>query len=470
MEIRIDGWAWLPKGELGAQADWLRKGLTVADVRQRKPVLHRAYLEKDDLIGIPRSFFRDSVTRHHDVSAFMADGEWPARLEAPSDSSWAAHQDGDLESLTVVDSVSGKKDESLFTDAQRVASREILSSLANRPDGVALFESEQSAAKVCLPLIRSLKRKTLVVAPGGTSFSMWQTVLQRYLPDAQVGLIRRGEVVVDGCHVVLTTVSDLLLAVKEGRVADDEFGFIISHCMHRMDPLEWASAVCFFRPSKRLGIAGLGAQFNQGLFRIYGYHLGAPVYSALPDVLVPKIRRVWSGWKVSHWARANPQFISKTALVDQMCLSSSYNKHVVEQVVLALKADRKVVLFSEKVPHLRTLKMQIESEWTGPHRIVDFVIDGMSEEDIGSASESDVILTTFGFAKSFPEVPAIDTVVLATPVRDPGSACRVCLGKDPEKKSPVIVDMRCDDMPACKDYGRSRDEVYRRIYGEGEAQ
>ena len=114
--------------------------------------------------------------------------------------------------------------------------------------------------------------------------------------------------------------------------------------------------------------------------------------------------------------------------------------------------------------------MEIDAEWSGKKKVIDFVIDGMSAEDIDEASEADVILTTFDFAKSFPEVPRVDTVVLATPVRDPVPAASVCLFKDPSKNDPVIVDMRCDEVPVCKDYGRSRDEAYRRCYGEEQEQ
>jgi len=470
MKIRIDGWAWISLEDLGSdQADWLRKNLTVADVKQRRPVLHRAYLEEDGMLGIPRSFFRGSMTKQHELQDVSSEGnEWPDRSPAKSGTPWMEYQDEDVESLTLVDSVLGEKTEDFFTDDQKKGITEILRSMATDRDGIALFQSEQSAAKICASVIRSLKKKTLIVTPSGTSFSMWQTVLGRFLPDASIGTIRRGECDVDDRHIVLTTVDDLGDAISKCQVARDEFGFIISHHIHRLDPMSWASAIGFFSASRRIGICESSAFLSTGLFRVYSYHLGSPIFSAKKDWVVPGIRRVWSSWKISSWVRANPQFISKAALVDQMCLNSNYNKHVVEQILLALKADRKIVVFSEKVSHLKTLKMSIEAEWSGSIKTTDFVIEGMSSEDIDGAVGSDVILTTFGFAKSFPEVTSVDTVVLATPTRDPLVAANVCLFKDPDKKEPVIVDMRCDEVPACKDYGRSRDDAYRRSYGEEE--
>ena len=471
MEIRVDGWAWLSKEDLGSeQLEWLRSSLTVADVRSRRPVLHRAYLDADEerVIGIPRSFFRSSVTKSHNIVDCTSEGaEWPSKAPAPSGARWAKTQDDDLESLTLVDSLSGDSGGEVLSAGEREAAGEVLSFLANHMDGLALFDSEQSSAKACLFLIRVLKRKTLVVSPPGPSLSMWRTVLARYLPDAMVGYIKRGKADFAGKHIVLTTAHDLLAAVRDSMVGANEFGFVISHQIHRIDPLEWASSVGFLNPERRLGISDLRAHFNKGVSRIYSYHLGRPAYAAAGDRLIPKVRRVWSEWKLSSWIRANPQFISKQALIDQMCSNSTYNKHVVEQVLLAMKAGRKVAIFSESTAHLKSLKMSVEAEWSGSARSIDYIIDGMSPDEIQGASESDVILTTFSFAGKFPEVHGVDTVVLATPVRDPLPASNVCRFRDPDKKDPVIVDMRCDSIPVCKDYGRSRDEAYEREYGLG---
>lgn len=471
MKVRVDGWAWLPFDQLDDTSVYrIKKSLTIADTRKRRPVLHRAYLEVNDFIGVPRSFFRGSFLEAHDIADGTSDGpEWPEKTPAEADASWKSYQDDDLEMLTLVDSVLGEKPEDFFSEDQRRAIKEMLFAMANKRDGVVLFHSEQEAAKVCLSLIRSLKRKTLIVTPLGQSYSMWKTVLGRFLPDASVGYIRRGESKTDDCHVVLTGIDDLVHAAKTCMVPKTEFGFIISHQIHKIDPLEWASAVGFFDAAKRLGIADPSMSFTSGMSRIYSYHLGSPIFAAMRDSHSPRIRRVWSGWKISSWSRANPQFITKASLIEHMCVNANYNKHVVEQIVLALGAGRKIVVLSEKVSHLKTLKMSVEAEWSGEKKVVDFVLDGMAPDDIEEAVRADVMLTTFDFVKSFPEIPEIDTVVLATPVRDPLPAARVCLYRDPGKKSPIIVDMRCDAVLACKSYGKSRDAVYERSYGEQRA-
>jgi len=467
MDIRIGGWAWLPMNQMtDGQADWLRNSLTIADIRRRKPVVYHAYVEDEESLGIPRSFLRESATKGHSMEDFTVEGDWPPKLLASEGASWADDQDDDHESLTLIDSVSGEKSEEFFSSDQKRGVGAILKALATSMDGIAMFHSEQEAAKVCLSLIRSIKRRTLVICPPGSSFSTWETVIGRFLPDASVGYLLRGDRGTLDDHIILTTMDHLTHAVDREGVLPEEFGFIISHHIHRMDPLKWAHAVGFFDAGRRLGITVPSASFSEGLPRIYSYHLGRPVFMAKSDSTLPRVRKVESGWKVSSWDRANPQFISKESILKHICVNTKYNKSVVDQVVLALRAGRKIAIFSDKVVHLKALGLMVNAVWSESVISVGYVLEGMSPDEIHESSDCDVILTTFDFAKSFPEVPGLDTVVLATPVRDSLEAANVCRMKDPDKKDPVIVDMRCDNVPVCKDYGRSRDAAYLRSYGE----
>lgn len=470
MRITVDGWSWMKLEDLGqAQADVLRRKLTLVDSIKKSAITHRAYQENGDLLGIPRAFFKESAVREHEVVFNATSGAaWPERVKAAASDPWAQAQDGSSDELVLADAFTGDKSPDFFSSDQKTGIGMILQSLCSNPigDGVAIFASEQAAAKVCLSLIKTIKMRTLVLAPPGASYAMWRTVAGRYLPDAKIGTIRRGEREQPDAHVTISTIDDINDFISHDKVASDEFGFVISHQIHKIDPRAWAKATSFFSAAKRLGITDPAASFDTGLSRVFRYHLGDPVFCADPDLDTPKIRRVWSSWKISNWARVNPQFVSKETLLDHMCSSSVYNPHVVEQVVQALQKDRKVVLLSDKVTHLKLLKTQIEAAWTEGAKTIDFAIDGVPPEDLAKVLDSDVILTTYSFVKSLPETPLIDTVVLATPIRDPLPAARLCLSRHPSKKPPVIVDMRCDDIPVCRDYGKSRDAAYRSSFGQ----
>lgn len=469
MQINVDGWSWLKLADLGeTNAQALRRKLTLVDVVKRSAVVNRIYLEENGLLAIPRSFFKSSVTKNHDISFSCSKGfPWPDRVPAPDGVPWASAQDGDVDELALVDSVTGQKSADFFSKDQKTGIGMILDSLCDQSsgDGIAIFASEQAAAKVCLSIIKSFKMRTLVITPPGASLAMWRTVAGRYLPDAKICVMRRGERELVDAHITISTVDDVYDFITRREIKPDEFGFIISHQIHKIDPIAWSRAVSFFSAAKRLGIADSGAKFDAGLNRIYKYHLGDPVFCSDPDWAMPKVRRVWSSWKISNWAKVNPSFVSKDTLLGHMMTSTVYNAHLVEQVIAALKVGRKIMIFSERVPHLKTLKMQIESEWSGEAKTVDFAIDGMSPDEIAKATECDVILTTYSFAKSLPEIQTLDTIVLATPIQNPLPYAKLCQIKDPTKKDPVIVDMRCDEIPICRDYARIRDDAYRLSFG-----
>lgn len=473
MQISVDAWSWLNLDELGeTNADGIRRKLTLVDVIKRSAVTNRAYVEKDGKLGIPRSFFKKSVTKDHDLQINCSHGyPWPQRVKAPPDAPWAKAQDGDVDELALVDSVTGEKSDDFFSKDQKSGISMIMNSLCDQRsgDGMAIFFSEQAAAKVCLFIIKSFKMRTLVISPPGASLAMWKTVSGRYLPDAKISVMRRGHRDDVDAHVTISTVDDISDFISRGEVRPDEFGFIISHQVHNIDPIAWSRAALFFSPCKRLGIADSVGRFDLGMNRIYKYHLGDPVFCSDPDFLVPKVRRVWSGWKISGWVRVNPQFVSKEALLGHMCTSTVYNGHVVEQIIEALKKDRKILILSERISHLKTLKLQIESAWSGNPKTVDSAVDAMSPDEIAQALESDVILTTYSYVKSLPEIPTLDTVVLATPVQNPLPYVRLCQIKDLTKKSTVIVDMRCDDIPICRDYGKLRDDIYKSSFGSDSA-
>lgn len=469
MNIKVDGWSWIKLDEMGeATASAIRRRLTLVESIKRSAFMHRAFQEKEGLLGVPRSFLRSSATVNHSVVYKASNGlQWPDRVKAGSDDPWAAAQDGDVDELVLADAFTGEKSEDFFSKNQKQGIGEILKALGGSTvgDGMAIFTSEHAAAKVCLSIIKALKMRTLVIAPPGASMAMWRTVAGRYLPDAKIGTIRRGERDEVDAHITVSTLDDVRDFITHAKIASDEFGFIISHQIHKMDPMLWVKVVPFFSAAKRLGLVDPEASFTTGLSRVYRYHLGEPVFCADPELETPKIRRVWSTWKISNWAKVNPAFVSKQTLLDHMGTSTVYNQQLVEQIVQALVANRKVVVASERVPHLQMLKKQIETAWSGAAKAVDFMIHGMHSDDVAKAAEANVILTTYAYVKSLPEMPTVDTVVLASPVRDPLPIVSVCLSRHESKKPPVVVDMRCDDIPVCKDYGKSRDDAYGSSFG-----
>jgi len=319
--------------------------------------------------------------------------------------------------------------------------------------------------KLCLALVRTLKMRTLVLCSKEMAFARWETLIGRYLPDARVGFVDQDRVEHKDCHITLSTAMYFDEALKKGRVKGGEFGFVVSDQVDRMRPILWSSVMSRLSGAKRLGIASKSFS-PTGRSRLFSYHLGGWLFSGSGVGLVPKVRRVWSKWRLKGVSWANPQYMSKSSVLDMMCASSIYNQHVAEQVIQALGADRRVLVFSERLKHLKLIKSLIEARWSGRPLYTDYLIAGMADGEMVRASNADVIFARYSQTGEIPDTPAVDTVVLATPIRSPGLAIERALDPYPEKKDPIVVDMRCDTIPVCKEYGTERDKFYRRVYKE----
>jgi superfamily II DNA or RNA helicase len=147
-----------------------------------------------------------------------------------------------------------------------------------------------------------------------------------------------------------------------------------------------------------------------------------------------------------------------------MSTNVSYNEQVVTQIKLALEAGRKILVYSASLEHLRRMKSELDNTWNGRPMKTDFFIGGMSEEDLDEAATADVIFATYQMALDSLDIPALDTVVLASPIRNPEQPVGRILRPFAGKKDPVVVDIRADEIAVCKDYAESRDRTYIRLY------
>lgn len=439
MKIVVDGLARLPRKELtSAQLCLMKRRLTIAHVGKRKnAVLVKAYQESEEEISIPRAYFHQSALGDHEVidKTYDGSGFWRGDLELADDAGGAGGASGFREAM--VHFVSH-----------------------GRREGVVAIESSTDAARLCCGLIRSFKMCTLILCPDQSRVVRWKELVEKFLPDANVCVDFRGWSGND--HVVVTTASRWMFGSE---TRGEQFGFAVIDQYDRIDVEFLSGLLEMLYCSRRLGISSEPVQVK-GLNRLYSYHLGRPIFSFKGRRMTPKIRRVWSKWRSSGSGYANPAFMSQAAAVDRMCKSKTYVGHVVEQILLALKAGRKVLVFSGRILHLKDMRSEVESQFSGRELYTDLLVPGVTDEEMVRALGADVLFSPYDFLDSLPDTSSMDTVVLSTPVRDPAEYISCILEPKDGKKDPVVVDMRCDSIPVCKKLGYFRDRTYKDLYGD----
>jgi superfamily II DNA or RNA helicase len=149
-----------------------------------------------------------------------------------------------------------------------------------------------------------------------------------------------------------------------------------------------------------------------------------------------------------------------------MCASPARTALIANQAVLAVQAGRKVLLLSERLGHLESIHKTIVRLWpagAGALPSIDYYVGGRTEAERTVAAKATVILATSQFASEALDIPALDTLILSTPMSDVEQAVGRILRPSVGKKEPIVVDIRDDRVPLFKAFGDKRDRLYEKI-------
>lgn len=446
MKIRVEGWAWMPKSELtDLQFQALKARLTVhprkvGDHPGEPPGPIFLFKEENETIGIPRQFFFANRRPHHETEYAFSEGR---------EDLWG----GPL------------KFEGTLRDEQKLALKTVHQRFQTGTFGGILRAPAGWGKTVwSCALIAEMQLPTLVVVHKDFLMSQWRERIETFLPGAKVGIAQEDECSFQGKHVVIGMVHSLY-GRNYGPVFYEWPGLVITDETHRIGASTWSQVPPKFKAKYRLGISATPRR-KDGADNVFAYHIGEILFRASEQRMKPKIRRVWTDWNLIKTASLNPSLVSKNLLLKFMCASRARNLQIVEQLVQAASAGRKLLVLSERLQHLSDLETGLRALWKheeGKIPSVGYYVGGMKEEELEDAATKQVIFATKQFAEEGLDIPALDTLFLTTPLSDieqaAGRICRPFEGK----KEPVVVDFRDDRVSYCLKSAESREKQYKKL-------
>ncbi len=410
-----------------------------------KPI-HLFTDEEPGFIGVPRSFFFANKREQHEVELDVVDGRQ------------------DLWAGPLVFEGTLREEQSLALDT-------IVSAFQSGTLGGLLRASPGWGKTVfSTAFIARMQMPTLVVVHKEFLLTQWRDRIQQFLPQARIGLVQQDVCDYRDKHVVIAMVHSLV-----DRDYGPEFyewpGIVITDETHRIGASTWSRVPPRFPARVRLGITATPRR-KDGADNVFYYHLGEVLFSAKEQRMKPKVFKVYTGWSLIQTPTLNPSLISKNLMLKFMCANKKRNGIIIERLVLALEAGRKVLLLSERLQHLADLEAGLRAAWKKaqvgkakeePVPTVGYYVGGMKEEELDEAQKAQVIFATKQFAEEGLDIPALDTLFLTTPLSDIEQAAGRILRPFEGKKDPFIVDFRDDLLIACFKSGESRDRQYRKL-------
>lgn len=446
MKIVVDTHAWIPSAELThMQKSALKATLTVTPrafpgFPGPPPSPIPLYIEKPDFIGIPRSYFMENRKAHHEIIDMTTTGRQDL---------W----DGPF----------------AFAGSLRPTQQEAIDKMSaafGNGFGGGIIRATTGWGKTvfaCAAMAR-MNCPTLVIVHKEFLLNQWRDRIAQFLPGAKIGIVQQDRSEFKGYSVAIAMVHSLVGDRDYGEDFWDWPGLVITDECHRTAAESWSRAHTRFRARWRLGVSATPRR-KDGAEEVFLKQIGPVIFTSAEQRMKPKVRRVWTDFKLIQTPTLNPDVISKNVLLKFMCSNAARNKMIAEQIVLAVVAGRKPIVLSERLNHLDTLEAMFKQLWkTGqstPVPTTGFYVGGMKEEELETAADAQVIFATRQFAEEGLDIPMLDSIFLTTPFSDVEQAVGRILRPIEGKKDPIVVDIIDPKVSLCVKSATYRDRLYK---------
>ena len=312
---------------------------------------------------------------------------------------------------------------------------------------------------MALEIARRLGRKTLVLVHTSFLMTQWRERIEQFL-DTSVGTIHQDTLDTD--HPIVLAMIQTIINRDLPEDLRRQFGLVISDEVHRISADTWKDAIVQFPSTYRLGITATPDR-QDGLEWIFSAHIGPVSVVARVDRESPEIYLIPSaaGPMPAPMNRVGkPDFVATVTLLTE---SDARNRHITEHVIDAARNGRRVIVFSDRRAHLEDLAQRFDRGCrdAGIDTTFGFFVGGMSEAARATASQRQVIFSTFQFAKEGLDIAELDTCVFATPKGDITQAVGRIQRALPGKPHPVVLDFIDDGIGVCRGLAHRRLRQYR---------
>lgn len=489
MNILIDGRVWLDKSKLNAQQlENIKSSLTIFpsktsefDTQDPPPIF--MWKEKARTIGVPRGFYLQKRTAsEHDEVLRVSDGE----------------SMGDFDSIM--------RFEHPFEE-QATALKRMQEYTRNRQWGGWILKAGCGFGKtnVALEIAHRIGNRTLILVHKEFFLRQWRDRIEQFFPDAKIGIIRQNRCDYKGCDFVIGMLQSI--AKDDGTKYPEEmyssFGMIISDECHRIGAQTWADIIPRFSARWRMGLTATPRRKDDAE-NVFFHHIGDILYSAKSRPLVPAVRRLFTDAELQPVKRGSrttyPDKLAHTQVVTQLTKDGFRTRQIADDVAKAVAKGRKVMVVSERLEHLERLHAELSSilvrmelpfepeidfytgEWysTGFNKSGKRKKKTRSEADLKKAERANVVLATKQMVEEGLDIPALDVLVMATPLSDceqtVGRIRRHCVesskcshlcpwraGECKVKPQPIVVDVIDRKVPQAARKWSKRASFYKKI-------
>jgi len=313
---------------------------------------------------------------------------------------------------------------------------------------------------VSLALSSHLKVRTMIVVHKEFLANQWAEKIKEFCPTATIGRVQ-GDVFDIEKDFVIALIQTLCLRPEgEGpkmfpKDAFDSIGLVIVDEAHHIGAPAFSQFMFKVCPRFTLGLTATPER-KDGLTRILYRFLG-PEFFRVERVNQAKTQVVPIHYTCDAFKEAPPvtRFgkINMAGMITVVTGLEDRNALIIKTVSEALTIGRRILVLSDRREHCFELHKKIGSN-------SGLYIGGMKEADLNESSQKRVVIATFQLAHEGLDIPALDTVILATPKSDIKQSIGRIMREGPKKQfDPLIYDI-VDHWSVLNSMYRKRCAIY----------
>ena len=307
---------------------------------------------------------------------------------------------------------------------------------------------------VALALSSQLKVRTMIVVHKEFLANQWVEKIKEFCPGATIGRVQ-GDTFDTEKDFVIAMIQTMCMRDFDKK-AFDSIGLLIVDEAHHIGAPAFSQFMFKICPKFTLGLTATPDR-KDGLTRLLYWFLGPEFFKVervnQATTKVKTLDYVDEAFKEAPPVTRFGQ-LNMAAMINIVTELEARNDLIVETVESAFKAGRRVLVLSDRREHCFYLQNRLGSK-------AKLYVGGMKEADLAKSAESPVVVATFQLAHEGLDIPALDTVILATPKSDiKQSIGRIMRETKGKVNDPLIYDI-ADHWSVFFAMYRKRLKVYR---------
>jgi superfamily II DNA or RNA helicase len=320
---------------------------------------------------------------------------------------------------------------------QVVSSKEVIQSLHTRSGCILCLPTGYGKTTVALHVLSCMGTKTLIVVHKEFLLNQWVEKIKQFLPTARIGRIQGPHVDVDDKDIVMGMLQSLSMRDYDPSIFND-FGLTIFDETHHVCTRTFSKVFSKFNTPYVLGLSAT-IERKDGLTNVLHLFLGEIGYST------KRRNQVNVKVKTITYVPVGPFPITKqnkpnmSEAITSLTIMDSRNTLILN-TVKEIDLERKLLILTDRREHCFVLS-RILGESLGDERI-GLYMGGMKQDELKNSESKSIIIGTFSLAHEGLDIPALDSILLATPksniIQAVGRILRETTGK---QFNPFIVDI-----------------------------